>query len=95
MTPDLKGPKNNIDEATWLIHVDLAPGKARLGGSALAQCYKQLGDESPDLDDPQLLLRTFNVLQKLIEGNYLLLYLLGNFHEHYSNLIKALINVNT
>ena len=29
-----------------------ANGRRRLGGSALAQVYGQLGDEAPDLDDP-------------------------------------------
>ena len=33
------------------------PGKRRLGGSALAQVYGQLGDVAPDLDDPARLRR--------------------------------------
>ncbi|HET7757579.1 MAG TPA: phosphoribosylformylglycinamidine synthase, partial [Steroidobacteraceae bacterium] len=37
----------------WLI--DLAPGRNRLGASALAQVYGELGDEPADLDEPQLL----------------------------------------
>jgi len=45
-----------------------ASAKARLGGSALAQCYQQIGDDVPDVDDPQLLARAFNVTQNLIKG---------------------------
>lgn len=42
----------------------------RLGGSALAQCYKQLGDNPPDLDDPAVLKSMFKVTQKLLKGMY-------------------------
>jgi phosphoribosylformylglycinamidine synthase len=34
-----------------LLLVDLGRGKDRLGGSALAQVYEQVGNEAPDLDD--------------------------------------------
>lgn len=40
----------------------------RLGGSALAQCYKQLGDTPPDLDNPVALKSLFKVTQKLLKG---------------------------
>ncbi|WVQ84321.1 phosphoribosylformylglycinamidine synthase [Cryptococcus sp. DSM 104549] len=36
---------------TALVFVDLARGKQRLGGSALAQAFKQLGAEAPDVED--------------------------------------------
>ena len=45
VTPDLKPPGNA------LILVDLSGGQARLGGSALAQVWQQLGDQTPDVDD--------------------------------------------
>jgi len=51
-----------------IVHVNLSPGKHRLGGSALAQCYNQLGDCAPDLDDPSLLVKAFNITQSLIQG---------------------------
>jgi len=51
-----------------IVHVNLSPGKYRLGGSALAQCYQQLGDSAPDLDNPQLLTRAFDITQGLIQG---------------------------
>ena len=34
---------------TELILIDLGAGRNRLGGSALAQVYKQVGNEAPDL----------------------------------------------
>lgn len=39
VTPDLKLPQ----EGGLLLHVDLAGGARRLGGSALAQAYAQVG----------------------------------------------------
>ncbi|KAK9837421.1 hypothetical protein WJX81_001177 [Elliptochloris bilobata] len=44
VTPDLKLP----DEGR-LVHVDLTGGRRRLGGSALAHAYGQIGDEVPDV----------------------------------------------
>jgi len=62
VTPDLKYPGESN-----LIFIDLAYGKNRIGGSALAQTLEQLGNESPDLDDPILLKKTFLAVQHLIE----------------------------
>lgn len=42
--------------------------RSRLGGSALAQCFGQLGSDVPDVDDAQLFVRAFNVTQMLIKG---------------------------
>src|SRR3989338_5072811 len=67
VTPDLKMPGRSK-----LIYIDLGNGKNRLGGSALAQCYKQIGDESPDVDDLHLLKNTFNVIQYLIDKGLIL-----------------------
>lgn len=44
VTPDLK-----LGDGGALIHVDLGAGRRRLGGSALAQVYNQLGDACPDV----------------------------------------------
>ncbi|MFP4514531.1 MAG: phosphoribosylformylglycinamidine synthase [Parcubacteria group bacterium] len=60
VTPDFKLGTHR------LLRIDLAVGKRRLGGSALAQVYNQLGNETPDIDDPQLLLRGFKVVQELV-----------------------------
>ncbi|KAJ6457073.1 CobB/CobQ-like glutamine amidotransferase domain-containing protein [Mycena vitilis] len=45
----------DVDEPTILVFFDLAGGKARLGGSALAQVFEEIGSEAPDVDDPALL----------------------------------------
>ncbi len=61
VTPDIKKPGQS-----GLLFIDLGKGKNRMGGSALAQCYGQVGDESPDVEDVPSLKRCFNVIQKLI-----------------------------
>lgn len=67
VTPDLKRP----DESS-LVFVELDARKARLGGTALAQVYNQLGDQSPDVEDPAKLVSLFTVTQQLIEDRALL-----------------------
>ncbi len=61
ITPDIKHPG-----LSRLIYIDLGMGKDRLGGSALAQVYGQIGSDSPDIDSPDLLKRTFTAIQRLI-----------------------------
>ena len=58
--------------ALWLI--DLGRAKNRLGGSALAQVYGELGAEPADLDDPQLLLQFAGALAALKAANLILAY---------------------
>ncbi len=48
LTPQLR---TDIGE-TVLLHVDLSAGRGRLGGSAVAQVYGQVGAVPADLDDP-------------------------------------------
>ena len=62
VTPDLK-----LAGEGRILYVDLGGGKYRLGGSALTQVFSQIGDESPDIEDPQLLKTAFNIVQELIE----------------------------
>uniref|UniRef100_A0A6Q2ZI38 Phosphoribosylformylglycinamidine synthase n=1 Tax=Esox lucius TaxID=8010 RepID=A0A6Q2ZI38_ESOLU len=62
VTPDLEDPEGH----GVLLWVPVSPGHYRLGGSALAQCYGQLGDCSPDLDHPELLTACFDVTQSLV-----------------------------
>jgi phosphoribosylformylglycinamidine synthase len=62
VTPDLTLPGRG-----HLLYVDLGGGRHRLGGSALAQCFGQIGAESPDLDDPGVLERAFGVVQLLLD----------------------------
>lgn len=67
VTPDIKKPGYSK-----LIYVDLSMGKARLGGSILASVFGQIGNESPDVDDPGLLKRTFETIQHLIKKDLIL-----------------------
>ena len=67
VTPDIKTPGKSK-----LIYIDLGGGRNRLGGSALAQVYSQLGNESPDVNDTNLLKRTFNTIQALIDQDLIL-----------------------
>ncbi|ABK43023.1 phosphoribosylformylglycinamidine synthase [Magnetococcus marinus MC-1] len=59
---------------TRLILVDLAGGKNRLGGSALAQVLGQMGDVPPDLDDADSLKQFFQTIQVLHEAKKILAY---------------------
>ena len=56
----------------WLI--DLGGGQHRLGGSALAQVYGELGDTAPDVDDPQRLVNLTAALAELRAADLLLAY---------------------
>lgn len=58
LTPQLAG----VESELWLVELS---SKQRLGGSALAQVYCQLGSEAPDIDDPQTLKGLFNFAQKV------------------------------
>ncbi|WVF73012.1 phosphoribosylformylglycinamidine synthase [Kwoniella sp. CBS 6097] len=78
-------PVNNI-EKTWtpqiqtdagdsvLVFVDLARGKQRLGGSALAQVFKQLGAESPDVEEAADIRSFFAAVQTLKSTDTVLAY---------------------
>jgi phosphoribosylformylglycinamidine synthase len=60
VTPELQA------EGNQLVLIDLSYGEARLGGSALAQAYKQLGDTCPDVEDEILLREVFESVQDLV-----------------------------
>ena len=68
VTPDLKCPEGG----SKLLLVDLSGGNARMGGSALAQVYNQIGDVSPDLEDFGLLKKSIIVTQKLMDDRKIL-----------------------
>jgi len=70
LTPQLQTEKGDSD----LILIDLGKGHNRLGASALAQVYKQIGRHAPDLDDPHALQSFFDVIQELNEDGLLLAY---------------------
>ncbi len=67
VTSDIKRPGKSK-----LIHIDLGFERYRLGGSALAHVFNQIGDESPDIDDPYLLKRSFMAIQELIRRDLIL-----------------------
>ena len=70
LTPQLRTDAGETD----LILVDLAAGQNRLGGSALAQVYRQVGAVAPDLDDPEDIKAFFAVIQGLNGDGKLLAY---------------------
>ncbi|MFO1323811.1 MAG: phosphoribosylformylglycinamidine synthase [Burkholderiales bacterium] len=58
-------PLLRLDRGTTrLVLLDVAGGRRRLGGSALAQVYGQLGNDAPDLDDPDRLAAFFAFVQR-------------------------------
>jgi phosphoribosylformylglycinamidine synthase len=69
LTPELKP----LADSTLLL-IDLGQQKNRMGGSALAQVYEQLGETCPDLDDPELLKNFFAAIQELNQNKMLLAY---------------------
>lgn len=70
LTPQLRTDAG----ATDLILIDLAAGQNRLGGSALAQVYREIGAIAPDVEDPEDLKAFFAVIQGLNADNKLLAY---------------------
>jgi len=59
---------------TTLLLVDLGNGRNRMGGSALAQVFGQMGDAVPDVDDAAALRRFFDAIQSLNRDARLLAY---------------------
>ncbi len=58
LTPELQQVPNSK-----LLLLDLSGGKMRLGGSVLAQCYGELGEEAADLEAPQVIKSFFKFIQ--------------------------------
>jgi phosphoribosylformylglycinamidine synthase len=57
-----------------LLLIDLSGGRQRLGGSALAQVYGQLGQSPPDCEQPQRLVDFFAVIAQLRQAGQVLAY---------------------
>ena len=70
LTPQLRTDVGKTD----LILLDLGHGRNRMGGSALAQVYRELGDVPADLDNAGDLKRFFNLVQQLNARGLLLAY---------------------
>ncbi|KAH9509949.1 hypothetical protein Btru_044702 [Bulinus truncatus] len=67
VTPDLKCPRGE----GVLMYLPVSPDDCwRLGGSALAQCFNQLGEEVPDVTSDKLV-QLFNGVQALVKGRKL------------------------
>jgi len=58
LTPQL------MHDDSYVFLIDISKGKMRMGASALAQVFNQLGDETPDIDDAQSLRRFFEFTQR-------------------------------
>ena len=69
LTPQLK---TDID--SQLILIDLGEGKNRLGATALAQVFNQLGSETADVGSASQLKNFFNAIQKLNQESLLHAY---------------------
>ncbi|AMO57368.1 phosphoribosylformylglycinamidine synthase [Endozoicomonas montiporae CL-33] len=68
-------PQVRLDKGdSRLLLVDLGRGKNRLGGSALAQVFGQIGDTAADVDSAEDLKAYFVAIQQLMEQGLLLAY---------------------
>jgi phosphoribosylformylglycinamidine synthase len=67
-------PQLLADPDTTLLLIDLGCGKNRMGGSALAQVYKQVGNVAPDVDSAASLKSFFQLIQSLNLDGSLLAY---------------------
>ncbi len=70
LTPELRSDAG----PTRLVLVDLGGGRARTGGSCLAQVYSALGDEPADLDDPARLTGFFAAVREAAAQGLVLAY---------------------
>ena len=70
LTPQLRMDNGE----TILVLIDLGLGKNRLGGSAFAQVFEQMGDQCPDLDDADMFKQFFDCIQLLNNQGLLLAY---------------------
>ncbi|MEZ9764145.1 phosphoribosylformylglycinamidine synthase [Vibrio splendidus] len=75
ITPQLRTP-NNLEGlgATSLVLIDLGNGKNRMGATALAQVYKQLGDKPADVDNAAQLKGFYEGVQALVANDQVVAY---------------------
>lgn len=66
VTPDLQLPGSGR-----IFYVDLGGGRNRLGASALAHVFGQIGSEAPDLENSALLRGAFKTIQHLLADGVL------------------------
>ena len=70
LTPELQRPLQQ--SSLWLL--DLSGGKQRLGCSALAQVFNQVGNQTPDVDDADLLKRGWRAVQEMLDRGLISAY---------------------
>lgn len=70
LTPQLRTDQGQ----TELILIDLSAGRQRLGGSILAQVSSQIGNEAPDIDEPEALRAALRAVRMLAERGLALAY---------------------
>lgn len=63
VTSDFKELGNKV------LFIDLGEGKQRMGGSAIAHVFNQIGDEAPNMVSTVKMQKCFEVVQELIERN--------------------------
>ncbi|KZX69190.1 phosphoribosylformylglycinamidine synthase [Vibrio sp. HI00D65] len=75
ITPQLRTPDNleGLGD-TSLVLIDLGNGKNRLGATALAQVYKQLGDKPADVDNAAQLKGFYEGVQALVANDQVVAY---------------------
>ncbi len=67
-------PKLRTDRSTALLLIDLGQGRNRLGGSALAQVFGQVGQRAPDVHTPAHLAGFFRATRRLMAEGRLCAY---------------------
>ncbi|MED5274545.1 MAG: phosphoribosylformylglycinamidine synthase, partial [Pseudomonadota bacterium] len=67
ISPELKG-------SGAIFFIDLSNNNQRLGGSALHQSYEIIDNDTPKIDDINLLIKFFNLTQDLIKNNLITAY---------------------
>ena len=66
ITPQLQQAAQDT-EAGFLILIDLADGKQRMGASIISECFKQYDSQTPDLDEPERLRALITAIAGLLE----------------------------
>lgn len=59
---------------TLLMFIDLAGGRKALGGSALAQVFGQVGNQTPDVHDADFIIDFYHAIEQLHESDMVLAY---------------------
>jgi phosphoribosylformylglycinamidine synthase len=57
--------RTRVGEPTAVVFLDLAHGKQRLGGSAIAQVFREIGSEAPNVEDPAAIKALFSAFKQL------------------------------